>query len=62
MYRVLRKGDSQQNILLQPGDIVYVQPTILAAIGKVVAEIVAPIGQAMSPAIQAQQLSTGTGY
>jgi polysaccharide export outer membrane protein len=62
LNRVLRKGDSQQNILLQPGDLVYVQPTILAAIGRMIAEFVAPIGQAMSPAIQAQRLGTGSGY
>ncbi len=59
MKRVLRKGDSQQNILLQPGDFVYVQPTILAAIGRVLAEFLAPIGQALSPAVQYQRLGAG---
>lgn len=46
--RMARKGDTSQNVLLQEGDIIYVPPTILAAIGKKVEEIVRPIGRAFS--------------
>jgi len=41
-------GDTSKNVLLQEGDIVYVPPTILAAIAMKVEEIVTPIGRAFS--------------
>ncbi len=59
LMRLLKQGDGRQNVLLQPGDVVYVQPTILAAIGKVVAELVYPIAQAASPALTVQRISVG---
>ncbi|MBN2457241.1 MAG: polysaccharide biosynthesis/export family protein [Sedimentisphaerales bacterium] len=46
--RMVAHGDTSKNVLLQEGDIVYVPPTILAAIGLVVEEIVSPIGRAFS--------------
>jgi len=41
-------GDASKNVLLQEGDIVYVPPTILAAIGLTIEEFVRPIGRAFS--------------
>jgi polysaccharide export outer membrane protein len=41
-------GDASKNVLLEEGDIVYVPPTILAAIGLKVEELVSPIGRAFS--------------
>lgn len=41
-------GDSSKNVLLQEGDIVYVPPTVLAAIAMKIAEFIRPIGQAFS--------------
>jgi len=37
------KGEMRYNFLLEEGDVIYVPPTILAAIGLTVAEIVSPI-------------------
>lgn len=42
------RGDGSKNMLLQQGDIIYVPPTVLAAIGKVVEELLSPIGRAFS--------------
>lgn len=43
-----QRGDTSKNVLLQQGDIVYMPPTILAAIGMIVEELVRPIGRAFS--------------
>ena len=42
------KGDTTRNVLLEEGDIIYVQPTILAAVGLVVEEALRPIGRAFA--------------
>ena len=41
--KMVIKGEMRYNFLLEEGDIIYVPPTILAAIGLTVAEIVSPI-------------------
>ena len=41
-------GDTSKDVLLEEGDIIYVPPTILAAIAMKVEEIVTPIGRAFS--------------
>ena len=41
-------GDLSKNVLLQEGDIIFVPPTVLAAIGLKIEEIVSPIGRAFS--------------
>lgn len=40
---MVKHGEMRYNFLLEEGDIIYVPPTILAAIGLTVAEIVSPI-------------------
>jgi len=46
--RMAAHGDTSKNVLLQEGDIIYVPPTILAAIALKVEEFVRPIGRAFS--------------
>jgi len=46
--KLIVHGDASKNVLLQEGDIIYVPPTILAAIGMKVEELVRPIGSAFS--------------
>ena len=41
-------GDLSKNVLLEEGDIIFVPPTVLAAIGLKVEELVSPIGRAFS--------------
>lgn len=41
-------GDASKNVLLNEGDIIYVPPTWLAAIGLTVEQLVSPIGRAFS--------------
>ena len=41
-------GDISKNVLLEEGDIVFVPPTVLAAIGLKIEEFVSPIGRAFS--------------
>ena len=41
-------GDLSKNVMLEEGDIVFVPPTVLAAIGLKVEELVSPIGRAFS--------------
>ncbi|MBN1124251.1 MAG: polysaccharide biosynthesis/export family protein [Sedimentisphaerales bacterium] len=37
------RGDMTSNVLLQEGDIIYVPPTVLASVGRVIGEITGPI-------------------
>jgi polysaccharide export outer membrane protein len=46
--RMIAHGDCSKNVLLEEGDIVFVPPTVLAAIGLKVEELVSPIGRAFS--------------
>ena len=46
--RMIAHGDTSKNVLLEEGDIVYVPPTVLAAIGLKVEELLSPIGRAFS--------------
>ena len=41
-------GDATKDVLLEEGDVIYVPPTVVASIGKKVAEFVTPIGQAFA--------------
>ncbi|MCU0914622.1 MAG: polysaccharide biosynthesis/export family protein [Planctomycetes bacterium] len=44
--RMTQKGDTTKDVLLQEGDIVYVPPTVLAAIGMVLEEFISPVARA----------------
>jgi polysaccharide biosynthesis/export protein len=46
--KMIAKGDTSKNVLLQEGDIIYIPPTVLASLGKTVQEIVAPINGTFS--------------
>jgi protein involved in polysaccharide export with SLBB domain len=46
--KLVAHGDASKNVLLQEGDIIYVPPTIVSAIGQIVEEFVRPIGRAFS--------------
>lgn len=42
-HRMIKYGDMRKNVLLKEGDVIYVPPTILAAIGFTIGEIITPI-------------------
>jgi len=46
--RMMAHGELSRNVLLQEGDIIYVPPTVLAALALKVEEFVRPIGRAFS--------------
>ena len=46
--KMIAHGDTSKNVLLEEGDIVYVPPTVLAAIGLKMEELLSPIGRAFS--------------
>jgi polysaccharide export outer membrane protein len=46
--KMIAHGDTSKNVLLQEGDIVFVPPTVLAAISMKVEEAVRPIARAFS--------------
>ena len=59
--KMFAHGDSSKNVLLQQGDIIFVPPTILAAIGEKVEELVRPIGRVFSTAYY-MQAGGGGGF
>jgi hypothetical protein len=44
--KMITQGDTSKNVLLEEGDIVYVPPTILAAVGLVLEELITPVARA----------------
>ena len=50
----IRRGDLSTNLLLEPGDIIYVPPTILARIGYAVNAVLFPFSPALGLAQNAQ--------
>ncbi len=46
--KMIAHGDTSKNVLLEEGDIIFVPPTILAAIAMKIEEFVRPIGSAFS--------------
>ncbi len=49
-------GDMSKDVLLQPGDIIYVPPTVLSGIAMVIEEFVRPIGRALAPVYTVQMI------
>jgi protein involved in polysaccharide export with SLBB domain len=48
--RMAAHGDNTKNVLLQEGDIIFVPPTVLAAIGMKIEEFIRPIARAFAGA------------
>jgi len=46
--KMVENGDTSKNVLLQEGDIVYVPPTVLGAIGLTIGEISDPLGRGLN--------------
>jgi protein involved in polysaccharide export with SLBB domain len=59
--RMIAHGDASKDVLLQEGDIIYVPPTILAAIGKTVQEVMTPISSTASTITVIQRAVVGPG-
>jgi len=59
--RMIARGDTAKNILLQEGDIIYVPPTILAAVAMKLEEFLRPLARAFS-AVTITQAPWGGGY
>jgi protein involved in polysaccharide export with SLBB domain len=59
--RMMEYGDTSKDVLLQEGDIVYVPPTVLAAIAMTIEEFVRPIGRALSGAYTIQRVEAYPG-
>jgi polysaccharide export outer membrane protein len=59
--RMMAHGDTSKDVLLQEGDIIYVPPTILAAIAQVIEEFARPIGRAFSTVYIVQRPMGGYG-
>jgi hypothetical protein len=59
-------GEMSKDVLLQEGDVIFVPPTILAAIAMKIEEFVTPLGRALSGAYMVERAGTGgysgTGY
>jgi polysaccharide biosynthesis/export protein len=62
--RMSAHGDNTKNVLLQEGDIIYVPPTVLAAIAMKLEEFLRPIARAFSGAyiVQNPANSSVSGY
>jgi polysaccharide export outer membrane protein len=59
--RMSAHGEISKDVLLQEGDVIYVPPTILAAIAMKIEEFITPLGRALSGAYMVERASTG-GY
>jgi protein involved in polysaccharide export with SLBB domain len=46
--RAAAHGDATKDVLLQPGDVIYVPPTVLAAAAMKIEEFIRPIARAFS--------------
>ncbi len=64
--RMSAHGEQSKDVLLQEGDVIYVPPTILAAVAMKIEEFIRPLGRALSGAYMVERAGTGgysgTGY
>jgi polysaccharide export outer membrane protein len=62
--KMITKGDLTKDVLLAEGDIVYVPPTILAAVGLVLEELITPVARAFYGwyLVQNPPIQTERGY
>ncbi len=62
--KMTQRGDTSKDVLLREGDIVYVPPTVLAAIGMVLEEFITPVARAFYGwyLVQNPPISTDRGY
>jgi len=60
--RMAAHGDMSKNVLLEEGDIIYVPPTVLAAMAMKVEEAIRPIARAFSGVYIMQYPGYGGGY
>jgi len=60
--RLQAHGDASKNVLLQEGDIIYVPPTVLAAIAMKIEEVIRPIARAFSGIYIVQSPTYGHRY
>ena len=44
--KMIARGDTSKDVLLEEGDVVYVPPTILASIGMIMEEFITPVARA----------------
>jgi len=56
-----KRGDTSKNVLLQEGDIVYVPPTVLAAISMKIEEVLRPLGRIFSTVYIVETPDRGRG-
>jgi hypothetical protein len=56
--RMIARGDASKDVLLQEGDIIYIPPTILAAIAMKLEEAIRPLARAFSGAYMVQNPPT----
>lgn len=57
--KMMARGDTSKDVLLQEGDIIYVPPTILASVAMVLEEALRPLARAFSGAYMLQNPPTG---
>ncbi len=60
--KMIIDGDTTKDVLLQEGDIIYVPPTVLAAIGMVLEEFISPVARAFYGAYLVQNPPGSQGY
>ncbi|MBN1803771.1 MAG: polysaccharide biosynthesis/export family protein [Sedimentisphaerales bacterium] len=64
--RMAAHGEQSKDVLLQEGDVIYVPPTILAAVAMKIEEFIRPLGRALSGAYMVERAGaggyTGAGY
>jgi protein involved in polysaccharide export with SLBB domain len=56
--RMSAHGDLSKDVLLQEGDVIFVPPTVLAAIAMKIEEFVRPIVRALAPVYAVQNVNT----